>query len=88
MNNHSKITRYSIFVSCIAAIGGILFGYNASVISGVLLFITQDFHLTTLQQEVIVSTLLIGALVGALIGGMIADWFGRKKTLFFCQTVL
>ena len=83
MTNHSKITGYSIFVSCIAAIGGILFGYNTSVISGVLLFITRDFHLTTLQQEVIVSTLLIGALVGALIGGMIADWFGRKKTLFF-----
>lgn len=83
MSAKPKVTKYSIFVSCIAAIGGILFGYNASVISGVLLFITRDFDLSTIQQELIVSTLLIGALIGALAGGMIADWFGRKKTLFF-----
>lgn len=73
----------SLFYSCVAAIGGILFGYNTSVISGVLLFITRDFNLSILQQEVIVSTLLIGALIGALIGGVITDSFGRKKTLFF-----
>jgi sugar porter (SP) family MFS transporter len=83
MHQKFKFTYYSLFASCIAAIGGILFGYNTSVISGVLLFITNDFQLTTIQQELIVSTLLIGALLGALSGGFIADFFGRKKTLFF-----
>lgn len=73
----------SVFVSCIAAIGGILFGYNTSVISGVLLFITREFNLSTINQELVVSTLLIGALLGAFVGGVIADRFGRKKTLFF-----
>jgi SP family galactose:H+ symporter-like MFS transporter len=82
MSKKAKFTNYSLFVSCIAAIGGLLFGYNTSVISGVLLFISKEFHLSTIQQEVIVSTLLIGALLGALIGGVIADRFGRKKTLF------
>lgn len=83
MHRKEKFTKYSLFVSCVAAIGGILFGYNTSVISGVLLFITNDFHLSTIEQEVVVSTLLIGALIGALLGGIIADHFGRKKTLFF-----
>ncbi|MGB7978899.1 MAG: sugar porter family MFS transporter [Chlamydiales bacterium] len=83
MRQQAKFTNYSLFVSCVAAIGGILFGYNASVISGVLLFISNDFNLSTIQQEVVVSTLLIGALIGALVGGVIADQFGRKKTLFF-----
>jgi sugar porter (SP) family MFS transporter len=83
MHKKVKFTGYSLFVSCIAAIGGILFGYNISVISGVLLFITREFHLSTIDQEVIVSTLLIGALLGAFFGGFIADHFGRKKTLFF-----
>lgn len=82
MRKKFKFTSYTLFVSCIAAIGGILFGYNASVISGVLLFISKDFHLTTIQQELIVSTLLIGALIGAFAGGFIADHFGRKKTLY------
>lgn len=77
-----EVGGYSIFISCVAAIGGILFGYNTSVISGVLLFIQKEFHLSTIQQEVIVSTLLIGALLGALIGGFVADQIGRKKTLF------
>lgn len=82
MSRKRKFTSYSLFVSCVAAIGGILFGYNTSVISGVLLFISESFQLSTIQQEVIVSTLLIGALIGALMGGLIADAFGRKKTLF------
>lgn len=82
MHKKRKFTNYSLFVSCVAAIGGILFGYNTSVISGVLLFISRDFHLSTIEQELIVSTLLIGALIGALAGGVIADHFGRKKTLF------
>ncbi len=82
MSRQRKFTSYTLFVSCVAAIGGILFGYNASVISGVLLFISNKFQLSTFEQELIVSTLLIGALIGALIGGVIADLFGRKKTLF------
>ncbi|MBU6383672.1 MAG: sugar porter family MFS transporter [Verrucomicrobia bacterium] len=82
MSKRRKFTNYSLFVSCVAAIGGILFGYNTSVISGVLLFITRDFQLTTFEQELIVSTLLIGALIGSLAGGLIADSLGRKKTLF------
>lgn len=77
-----SFSHYSFFASCIAAIGGILFGYNTSVISGVLLFISRDFGFSTIQQELIVSTLLVGAIIGALTGGVIADFFGRKKALF------
>lgn len=78
-----KFTHFSLFVSVIAALGGFLFGYNTSVISGAILFIARDFRLSIFEQELIVSTLLIGALIGALLGGFIADSFGRKKTLFF-----
>ena len=75
------MNRNSVFVSLIAAIGGLLFGYNTSIISGALLFLTQDFSLTTFHQELVVSTLLIGAIIGAFAGGLIADQVGRKKTL-------
>lgn len=82
MHKKRKFTNYTLFVSIVAALGGLLFGYNTSVISGVLLFISRQFELSTVQQELIVSTLLIGALLGALFGGFVADVFGRKKTLF------
>lgn len=82
MGFRNKFASYSLFVSLIAALGGFLFGYNTSVIAGALLFLSDDLGLSTLQQELVVSTLLIGALVGALCSGFLADSFGRKKTLF------
>jgi sugar porter (SP) family MFS transporter len=76
-----KFTNFSLFVSIVAAIGGLLFGYNTSVISGALLFLKGTFNLSTFNQEMLVSIILIGALVGACFGGMIADKLGRKFTL-------
>jgi SP family galactose:H+ symporter-like MFS transporter len=77
-----RFTNFALFVSVVAALGGFLFGYNTSVISGALLFLVNDLKLSTFQQELVVSTLLIGALLGSLCGGFLADFFGRKKTLF------
>lgn len=71
-----------LFCAIVASLGGFLFGYNTSVISGALLFMTKEFGLTTFQQEFIVSILLIGCLFGALFGGGLADRFGRKPLLF------
>ena len=80
----SKIRDYafSIGVTLVVALGGLLFGFNTSVIAGTILFIAKQFGLTTFQKELVVSTLLIGALLGAIVGGLLADRIGRKKTLF------
>ncbi|PIS01256.1 MAG: MFS transporter [Chlamydiae bacterium CG10_big_fil_rev_8_21_14_0_10_35_9] len=76
-----KLPAYTVFVSIIAAIGGLLFGYQTAVVSGALLFLEGHFDLTTLQQQLVVSTLLIGALIAAILGGSFADHFGRKTSL-------
>jgi len=67
-------------VSAIAAIGGLLFGYDTGVISGALLFIKSDLHASTFEQQAIVAVLLLGAMVGALISAYLADRLGRKWT--------
>lgn len=87
MNTKSSLSAYLLFVCFVIALGGLLFGYHTSVISGALSFLSQRFELSTVQKELVVSLLLIGALSGALLGGGFADFFGRKKTLLF-TTVL
>lgn len=76
--------RYSTrvyIIAAVAAIGGFLFGYDTGVISGALLFLRQDFHLSATQQELAVSAVLIGCILGAIAGGRMSDWLGRRSTL-------
>jgi sugar porter (SP) family MFS transporter len=67
-------------VSVIAAIGGLLFGYDTGVISGALLYIKKDLHAGTFEQQAIVAVLLLGAMFGALASGYLADKISRKWT--------
>jgi sugar porter (SP) family MFS transporter len=76
LRTNAVVTR----VAAIAAIGGFLFGYDTGIISGALLYIKRDFHAGPLEQEAIVSVLLIGAAAGALLSGWLADRIGRKYT--------
>ncbi len=67
-------------ISIIAAIGGLLFGYDTGVISGALLFIKKDLDAGDFAQQAIVSSLLLGAMLGAVISGYLADAISRKWT--------
>lgn len=67
-------------VSVIAAVGGLLFGYETGVISGALLYIKKDLHAGTFEQQAIVAVLLLGAMFGALISGYLANRISRKWT--------
>lgn len=69
-----------IRVAAIAAIGGLLFGYDTGVISGALLFIKDDLHAGTFEQSAIVSSLLLGAIAGAILSGYLADAISRRWT--------
>ncbi|HEX4058095.1 MAG TPA: sugar porter family MFS transporter [Galbitalea sp.] len=69
-----------IRAAIIAAIGGLLFGYDTGVISGALLFLKGDLHADATDQEWIVSVLLLGAIVGAFFSAYSADLFSRKWT--------
>jgi sugar porter (SP) family MFS transporter len=77
-----SIPAYTIFLSIVAALGGMLFGYHTAVISGAILFLEKTFNLSVLQLQLIVSTILLGALLGSIFGGSLADHFGRKRALF------
>ncbi len=71
----------------IVPLGGLLFGYNTAVISSALLFLKHDFTFSTLQQEMLVSIILIGALLGASVAGALSDRMGRKPTIILCDVI-
>ncbi|RRO14109.1 sugar porter family MFS transporter [Saccharopolyspora rhizosphaerae] len=69
------------------ALGGILWGYDTGVISGAMLFIKQDIPLSPLQQGLVVSGLLVGAMAGAGGSGRLADVWGRRKLILWAAVV-
>ena len=73
---------YIYAISAVAALGGLLFGYDWVVIGGAKPFYEKFFHLTDpSQQGWAMSCALIGCLVGAIVSGWLSDRFGRKRLL-------
>ncbi|MFC0336426.1 MFS transporter, SP family, galactose:H+ symporter [Kushneria avicenniae] len=73
-----------VWLSCgLAALAGLLFGMDIGVISGALPFIVNEFHVSTLMEGWIVSSMMVGAALGALGAGAISQRFGRKKALLY-----
>jgi len=68
-------------VAAVAALAGLLFGFDTGVISGAILFIKGQFGLTPLTEEVLVSSALVGAVCGAILGGRMTDVMGRKRAI-------
>lgn len=63
------------------ALGGVLFGYDTGVISGAILLINKDFHLSPSLSGLVVASILIGAAVGAVGAGPLSDRLGRRNLI-------
>ncbi len=72
---------YPYLVSTVAAISGLLFGFDIAVINGAIIFLRQQFGLSEVQTEVAASSLLLGCVFGATLAGWLSDRFGRRRIL-------
>ena len=77
----SSKKNYVLLISSIAALGGLLFGFDTAVISGTTPFIKPYFKLDDIWLGWTVSSLLFGCIIGVVSAGKPGDIFGRKKTL-------
>ena len=73
-------TPYTTLIAIVAALGGLLFGFDTGVIAGAMLFIIPYFHLGPAEQGLVVSAVTFGALFGALLAGTLSDTIGRRWT--------
>jgi sugar porter (SP) family MFS transporter len=70
------------------ALGGILFGYDLGVISGVLPFIGKAWSLTGWDKGVITASLSVGAIVGAIFSSRVNEKLGRRRTIMLAAVVV
>ena len=78
---HKSNTGYVVFLSIVAALGGILFGYDTAVISGTTSDVAELFNLDDISKGWYVGCALIGSIAGVAVAGLLSDWMGRKKTM-------
>lgn len=84
MENTPYNMKYIWTISLVAAMGGLLFGYDWVVIGGAKPFYEKYFHLTTsFQIGWAMSSALVGCLLGSILSGGLSDQFGRKRLLIF-----
>lgn len=72
---------YVLLVCLVAALGGLLFGYDTAVISGAIGFLAERFELDAFWKGWTASSALFGCVVGAAIAGALSDALGRRKAL-------
>lgn len=72
---------YVVLISIVAALGGLLFGFDTAVISGTINFIQPYFGLSEAGLGWTVSSLLFGCIAGVFLAGKAGDHYGRKKVL-------
>jgi len=77
-----KNKKYVIYSAIVAALGGLLFGFDTAVISGTTGWLEKVFGLSSFWLGFTVASALIGTIIGAILIGKPADKYGRRNILF------
>src|SRR5215831_4251914 len=85
--NSTEDTRFIILISCVATIGGFLFGFDSGVINGTVEGLRQAFHSTSAEIGFEVASMLLGCAIGAFFAGRLADHWGRRSVLIIAAAL-
>jgi sugar porter (SP) family MFS transporter len=74
-----KAAWYVLSVSLVAAIGGLIFGFDTAIVAGATRYMKEQFSLDSLQEGWAVAVVLVGCMFGAGLAGPISDRIGRRR---------
>ena len=77
----SQSNRRIFFIAVVVSLGGFIFGFDASVISGVVAYVTQEYGLNVWQQGLVVSAPSLAAILASLTVVPLCDVVGRRRML-------
>jgi MFS transporter, SP family, arabinose:H+ symporter len=77
----ARFNRYLVLSALVAALGGLMFGFDTAVIAGTTRALTNQFHLTPALLGFTVSAALWGTVLGSIFAGPPADRYGRRACL-------
>jgi len=83
-DREQQLSPYLIRSALVAALGGLLFGFDTAVIAGTTRALTETFSLSPAMLGITVASALWGTVVGSLVAGPPSDRYGRK----FCLRAL
>jgi SP family xylose:H+ symportor-like MFS transporter len=81
INEEKGRVVYVMLVCMVAALGGLLFGYDTGVINGAIGPLEKHFSLDANWKGWATGCALVGCAIGAAAAGVLSDWLGRKKVL-------
>lgn len=76
-----KLNAYLLRSTVVAALGGLLFGFDTAVIAGTTHELTEQYHLSPMTLGITVSSALFGTIIGAMTAGIPGDKYGRRDSL-------
>jgi SP family arabinose:H+ symporter-like MFS transporter len=74
-----RTTFYVVSVTLVAAIGGLIFGFDTAIVAGATRYMKEQFALDALQEGWAVGVVLIGCMFGAGLAGPLSDRIGRRR---------
>ena len=84
---NAENTRFIILISCVATIGGFLFGFDSGVINGTVDGLRLAFHSSSAGLGFEVASMLLGCAIGAFFAGRLGDRWGRRSVLIIAAAL-
>ncbi len=86
-NASSENTAFIVLISCVATIGGFLFGFDSGVINGTVDGLKQTFQSSQAGIGFEVASMLLGCAIGAFFAGRLGDRLGRRGVLIIAAAM-